>query len=482
MDALESKVLGSIRRHGLLDGTRRAVAALSGGPDSVALALVLLELADALELGLRLAHLNHALRGAESDADEAFCRAFAAEHGLEIDVERADVAAEAAREGRSVEAQARRTRYDFLGRCAEACGAGAVATGHHADDVAESVLLRLLRGAGVLGLGAMPPQRPLDRCHPGVRLVRPLLVARREEVLDYLERRGQAYRTDSSNADTTHARNRVRHELVPLLKREFPTFSVGSLCALNASALEVEALVEGLVDAAWEGVCRKRTGRRVVLDAAAFGALAPALRKAAARRAVACLNARAAAALRAEHYEELAALAEAPVGAAVSLPGGCGARREHGTVCVALAGGGDGVAPRTLSVPGTVELPEVGLALSCELLPAGGMGPQEAARRATDREVFACAARLAGPLTVRSRRPGDRFHPLGAPGEAKLKDFLINSKVPRHERDRIPLVTTAPGEIIWVAGRRIAEPFRLREEGEPALRLRLEELEQDPEP
>ncbi len=478
MDGLQSTVLGFIRRHGLLDGARRVVVALSGGPDSVAAALLLIGTADRLQVALRLAHLNHGLRGAEADADEAFCRAFAAEHGLEIDVERADVAAAAAREGRSMEAQARRMRYDFLGRCAEACGAGAVATGHHADDVAESVLLRLLRGAGVLGLGAMPARRPLGGRHPGVWLVRPLLEVGRDEILGYLERRRQAYRTDCSNADTAFARNRVRHELIPRLRRDFPTFSVESLCALNASALEAEALIEGLVDAAWAGLCRERTARRVVLDAAAFGALAPALRKAAARRAVAALNARATSALRSEHYAELAALAQAPVGAAVSLPAGCEARREHGTVCLSLGADEPAVAPRELTVPGTVELPEVGMAITCERL---SMGPQQAARQASDREVFVSAARLEGPLTVRSRRPGDRFHPLGAPGEAKLKDFLINTKVPRHERDRIPLVTMPGGEVVWVVGRRIAEPFRLTGEDEPALRLRALKLEEDPE-
>ncbi len=100
---------------------------------------------------------------------------------------------------------------------------------------------------------------------------------------------------------------------------------------------------------------------------------------------------------------------------------------------------------------------------------------------ASDREVFVGAVRLEGPLTVRSRRPGDRFHPLGAPGEAKLKDFLINVKVPRHERDRIPLVTTARGEVVWVVGRRIAEPFRLTTEGEAAVHLKAERLEEDVE-
>ena len=367
-------------------------------------------------------------------------------------------------------------RYDFLGRVAEQVGAGAVATGHHADDVAESVLMRLLRGASVLGLGAMAPQRPLSAERPAIRLVRPLLELRRQELVEYLDRCGQPYRTDSSNLDVGYLRNRVRHELIPALRRDFATFSVESLCALNESAIEAEALIEGLLDAAWAEVCRECGDREIVLDAAAFGRLAPPLRKAAARRAVACLDARAAAALRAEHYAALAALTEAPAGAQVSLPGGCLARREHGAVCVRRRGGVGGIEPRALPVPGTVELPEVGMTVSCRLLPAGSLGPLEAARRASDDEVFVRAAGLEGGLMVRSRRVGDRFHPLGAPGAAKLKDFLINSKVPQHERDRLPLVTTPQAEIVWVVGKRIAEPFRLVDDGGPVLQLKAEKL------
>jgi tRNA(Ile)-lysidine synthase len=274
----------------------------------------------------------------------------------------------------------------------------------------------------------------------------------------------------------------VRHELVPTLEREFPTFSIESLCALNVSALELASLVEGLLDAAWDGVCRQRGERQVVLDAEAFGRLAPALRRAAVRRAVEGLSARSARSLRAQHYAALAELAEAPVGAAVSLPGGCRARREHGAVLFARGGAGGGIAPRTLCVPGRAELPEVGLSLTCEVLPAGTIGPQQAARQASDQEVFVSAARLEGPLTVRSRRPGDRFHPLGAPGEAKLKDFLINAKVPQHERDRIPLVTTAQSEIIWVVGKRIGEPYRLKDTAGAVLRLMAEEMKTVDEP
>ena len=214
MDRLSRKVLAFIRRWSLLKGGDRVVLALSGGPDSVALALILLELGANGELPLRLhlAHLNHALRGEESDREEAFCRDFAEQQGLDLAVETIDVAARA--RGRSVEAAARHVRYGFLGRVARAKGAAAVATAHHADDVAESVLLRMIRGAGIRGLGAMPPRRPLSREQPGLHLVRPLMETRKSHLLDFLRARGQPFCTDSSNVDVGHTRNRIRHRLI----------------------------------------------------------------------------------------------------------------------------------------------------------------------------------------------------------------------------------------------------------------------------
>jgi len=473
MHTVENKLLRFVRRHRLLNDGERVVVAFSGGPDSVALALLLEAIARGAVPGLRLhlAHLNHCLRGAESDADEQFCRAFAGEHGLPITVERAEVGPSAARHGRSVEAEARRLRYDFLGRVAERAGAAVVATGHQADDVAEGVLLRMLRGAGVLGLGAMAPQRPLSTDRPGIRLVRPLMDLRREEILDYLASRGQPYRTDSSNLSMDYMRNRVRHELIPALGREFPMFSTGSLCALNESAVETARLLDDLLGAAWGDLCIERSDHGMALEAVAFARLAPPLRKAAVKRALEELTGAAAPDLRSEHYRAAAALAEAAVGAEISLPGGFLARREHGAVYLAQHRNRGGIPPRTLPVPGAVEVPEAGVRISCGLLPASKFGPEDAARRASGREVFVNAESLRGPLTVRSRRPGDRFHPLGAPGSAKLKEFFINSKVPLRERDRTPVVTTSESEIVWVVGQRIGEKFRLTDGAGQVVRL-----------
>jgi len=473
MDKLQRRVLDFIRRRGLFQGKERVVIAFSGGPDSVALALILAELAEqgCLPLGLLLAHLNHCLRGAESDRDEAFCRLFAQRHSLDIQVERADVTAVARSRRLSVEAAARSLRYGFLGRVASDAGATAIATAHHADDVAETVLLRILRGAGIRGLGALPPSRPFGAEHPGLRVVRPLLEIGKSELLALLHSRGEPFCIDSSNLSTDRARNWVRHDLIPLLERECPTFSARSLCALNASALKVSRFLEEALDEIWPTVCRSAGNEEVALDQKALAEAPEPLRKVAADRALGILSRPPGCppALGFEHYEKLVALARREVGTQVLLPGGFLARREHGLVYFSRLSSALPLPIRRLNVPGRVELPEVGMSIACAR--TEGTGPEEAARRAGASEVFLSPEETGEPLLVRSRRPGDRFHPLGAPGPARLKKFLIGRKVPLHQRDRIPLVTTQDGEIAWVVGHRIGERFKLREPAGCALRL-----------
>ncbi len=477
MDVLLQKVLRHIRRRRLLEGMQSVTIALSGGPDSVALTLVLQELlaAGKLNLDLRLAHLNHGLRGSESEAEEEFCRNFAHDRGLPIAVGRRNVAAIAESRGGSLEAVAREVRYDFLLRVAREHSTGAVATGHHGDDVAETVLLRIIRGAGVPGLGGLAPSRPLDG---EVRLVRPLLCVRRSELREYLWKSRQPFCQDSSNRDTRYLRNQVRHELIPALQRDFPTFSVESLMALGESAVEVGSLLRKLAEELWDQACLEASAGEVTLDASALAGAETAVRERVFRRALEKLaGGESAPALRAEHYRALAALPGAEVGAETSLPDGFFARREHGIVYLARRGPAATWTPRRLPVPGEVEMPRTGVQVRCERLPAGSLGPKEAEKRASPGDVFISANAVAEPLTVRCRRPGDRFHPLGAPGGARLKEFFINAKVPRHKRDRIPLVVDARDNILWVVGHRIGEPFKLNSDGEPVLRLSVGSLE-----
>jgi tRNA(Ile)-lysidine synthase len=246
------------------------VVAVSGGPDSVALLRALLAW-EAPEAPRRLvaAHLNHQLRGEESDADEAFVEALCSElrpgkdRVLQWRGARVDVAARARAEGDNLESLARRLRYEWLARVAQDEGLAWVATGHTADDQAETVLHRLLRGTGLAGLRGIAARRELA---PGVTLIRPLLSVTRPEVLAFLRTEGQAFRLDSSNADLRLTRNRIRHELLPLLQRDFNPGIVDVLCRLAEAAREDFGRQEASVAALLSEVERPRSGTLVVLD------------------------------------------------------------------------------------------------------------------------------------------------------------------------------------------------------------------------
>ena len=210
---LLDRVRDTLHRHDMLEAGERCLAAVSGGPDSMCLAQALHD----LRIPFEIAHFDHGTRAGESAQDAAFVREAAARYGVPCYDTRRDMPREAGQSPDSFEEVARRARYAFLLETASARGCQALATGHHADDQAETVLLRLLRGTSPGGLGAIPPVRQCD----GVRIIRPLLDCTRDEILAYLEARNVPYREDRTNADTRHPRNRVRHELLPLLTRDY---------------------------------------------------------------------------------------------------------------------------------------------------------------------------------------------------------------------------------------------------------------------
>ena len=463
MDELSSRTLEFIRCHRLLGPGEGVLVGLSGGPDSVALVLILAELAEcgALPLEIELGHLNHCLRGEESDADEAFCQRFAQEHALRIETRRGEVAG-LARHGQSFEEAARQVRYRFLTGLARAHGLRSIALAHHADDVAETVLMRIMRGCGIRGLGALPPARQARRGQGGLRVVRPLLELRKGELLDFLARRGQTFREDSSNLDTAFLRNRVRHEIIPALERNYPELSVESLCALNAAAVKINAIMDAALDAQWGALCEEADDGAVALNAQAYAALPPDLRKLAVRRAIGILApGDRPPGLSRRHYEQVAELAERPVGTELSLPGHFTARREHGLIYLSAGRRVGAIGLLNLPLPGSVAVEAAGLSITSEIITCPARGQASLVGRAGAHQVFLSLGTIGLPLAVRSRKPGDRFHPLGAAGGRKLKEFFIDRKVPRHKRDHTPLVVTADGRIAWVVGHAIGDPFKL---------------------
>jgi len=465
--ALERAVARFVRRRRLWGADDRIAVAVSGGADSVALTFIVRDL-ERVGLGrpVGLIHVNHQLRGAESDADEAFCAALASRLGWPFDVSRVAVT-RAARQ--SLEAAARDARYACFERAAERLGATVVVTGHTADDQAETVLMRLLRGAGTRGLSGIRARRGL--------YARPVLECRRADLRRDLARRGEAFRDDSSNLDLAIARNRVRHSLLPVIEAIAPG-GVRALARLAAFAGEDEAvLMKAAIETA-RNLVLSRVGpagrlEALEIDAAALRSVPPAIDQRVVRALAAEVAPRATPG--AIQLQAIWSLVQADntIGH-LDLKGFTVDRRAdrlrftRGVKRVPLSSGEPG---QRLDVPGFVYLPEAGVTITAERRDRGVEPSKDAA--------FGClqADSVDLPLTVRTRQPGDRFRPLGAPGRRKLQDVLVDRKVPRDERDRVPVVVDARGRLVWVAGVALADECRVTapEAGVVILKLRAKE-------
>ena len=448
----------TIRRHSLASPQSRVVVALSGGGESMALAHLLHDLQERDELAIAgVAHFNHQLRDA-ADADEAFCRSVADAFGWRFVSERGDVRARAAQEGRSIEDAGRSARHEFFERARLELSADAVAVGHTRDDQAETFLLRLLRGAGPRGLSGMHPRNGA--------VIRPLLDCRRADLRVYLQEHGIAFRDDDSNGDVSIPRNRVRAELLPLLEERF-----------NPSIVDALATQAELARDEWTWMIEEvRTKNLEVGSADAPRALQRlmlwrAMTEAAGGRTVSF-----------DHVEAALELLEREEpGGLVDAPGHVVERR--GDRLVLRKGRSGDVQPAEpnffrypLSIPGEVVLPGQGIVVSAELAAAeaGAAALQTLVRNRAMAVVSADG--LKAPLAVRNRRPGDRFRPFGLDGQKKLQDFLVDRKVARSDRDRVPLVVDEMDRILWVAGHEIDEAFAVTAASRAVLILTLRQV------
>lgn len=473
----------AVQRYQLLSPGITAIVAVSGGPDSLCLLHLLHALAPELDVRLHVAHLHHGLRGSEADADAAFVQETAAAWGLSCTVERADVASVAQQTGATLEEAARAARYAFLGRLAQQLGAPVVAVGHHADDQAETVLMHFLRGSGLAGLRGMQPvsRFPLpDHQPPGfdLSLIRPLLFTPRSAILAYCSQHMLEPRFDRSNEDTTFFRNRLRHELLPLLEGYNP--QIRRILGHTAAALADDyELLAGEVQAAWSRVTLDAQAGRLLFDLAAWRALPTALQRGLLREAIRRLRA----SLRNVSYihvdNALWLLREGAAGDRMTLPAGL----EAALGCDRFAVGEAGVElpldelPQMeiqhfpLAVPGETRL--AGWTMEAALLDRAELpaGWQDNADRWL---AWLDADRLGPKPFLRSRRPGEHFQPLGMAGRSKaLAEFFTNVKVPAPARDRWPLLATTAGDIAWVCGLRVDQRAQVTAATQQIVQLRL---------
>jgi tRNA(Ile)-lysidine synthase len=416
----------AIRRHAMLAPGNVVVIGVSGGADSVALLHVLTELAPVFALRLHVLHVDHGLRP-DSARDGVFVRTLGARLGVPVDVVSVGVGSG------SVEAAARAARHAALEAAAEHVGAARIALGHTADDQAETLVMRLLEGTGVRGLAGIPAVRG--------RLIRPLLDVRHHDTVAALQAAGLPWLEDPSNRDARFFRNRVRHEILPRLAVESPGDLVVRLSRLAHRAREAVEALDRTAATELQRLAREDDGA-LILSRSALAALPRPVAAEVLRAAAARLGSRAP--LRAWGHRGLRRILAEPVPRRPFRLGGVTVEVSGDRVRVG-APVQPAIAPRELAVPGRVELPEIGRALEAVLLSA----EDYAVPRERDRAAFD-ATGLPSRLLVRARRRGDRFRPFGG-GDRRLKSFLIDAKVPRWDRDRLPLVD-AGHDIVWVAG------------------------------
>ncbi|MCK4224646.1 MAG: tRNA lysidine(34) synthetase TilS [candidate division Zixibacteria bacterium] len=457
------KLKGTIYRFGLLKKGDRVVVALSGGPDSVALLYGLLTIQPEFELKLYVAHLNHKLRGAESDEDERFVKELAVRLKLQFFSKRIDVKREAKKRKLSIEECAREIRYQYLQKLANQIKADRIAFGHQADDQAETFLMRLIRGAGGAGLSGIPPKRG--------KIIRPLIQIKREEIEKFLKANRISYRLDSSNYLTDYFRNKIRLLLLPKIKEEFNPKIVETLNrTADIISLQQEYLQKNceqlLVDIG------KKRGSKIILDLEEFVSYDICLQREMIRFCVRELKGD----LNQLSFESvdraLKLIHQKKSGKKVKLANKTWVEVSGKEIAFYREVKKECDYPVTL--PGEVNLSagsigkDWGIKIKGEILKRKSapqnLIPQNQNIAFLDWEKLKC------PFRLRSRRRGDKFKPLGMKGTKSLADFLIDAKVPRYLRDEV-LILTSKGKIAWVVGCRISEEFKVTEKTKKVLKV-----------
>lgn len=416
---------------GMLEPGDCIVVAVSGGADSMCLASGIAKVRK--DINVVIAHVNHQLRGTSAEEDAQFVCAWAQSQGLP----RAVVRINLSKNQGSLQSSARHARYQALLQVCRRFGANKLATAHHADDQVETFLLNLLRGSGSKGLQGIPRQRQLA---DDVTVVRPLLDITRSEIERYCLENNISWRQDSSNDSLRYQRNRIRHQLIPLLKTYNSSFEqviLNTMSTLIADQQVLDLLTKkSLADVEVKSPL-PFAPRAVSLDK--FQQLPEAMQN---RVIQGLLPAGA----EFRHIKEVLDLVAAPTGSSVDLPGDCRAYRLHDSMAIGGHPPEQGLPELIVSLPGQGQLGQLNLTVTVEL----GDGEGQAFWLPQDIKE----------ISIGPRRPGDYFYPSG--GGKKLKDYLIDRKVPRWNRDFYPVIR-AGGEIIWVVG--LARDTRYISEG-----------------
>lgn len=457
---LLEKVKNTIKKFRLVDRGDKIVVSVSAGPDSTALLFALKELESDLGIKLYIAHLDHMLRTRqEAKKDYEFVSSLSQKLGLPLVADKNDVKRYAKEAGLSLEEAAREKRYKFLLRAAKEVGANKIALGHTLDDQAETVLMRLLRGAGLSGLKGIPPKRSLD----GVFIIRPLIEVWRKQIEQYLAALNIRPRQDMTNVKTVFLRNRIRHKLIPYLRRYNPNIKEGLARTAQNLAYDYEVLAD-IVGGEFKR-CARIKAEAVEFKISDLKKMPTGLRRGVLRRAIETLkkNLRR---LDYLHIEEIEKLMESPRGA-LDLPEKIKVSNKKGTIIIHRVRGFKSKALRIrkqLCLPGKTSIPELKVMFDTSFV----------------RRYLKCGKpnnveyidydKTGKSLYVKTWERGDRFRPLGMKQDKKLQDLFVDEKVPRELRNSVPLVVSGK-KIILVCGLRLSDGVKITSGTKRILRL-----------
>ena len=453
------KIIQTIEKYGLLENDERIIVALSGGPDSTALLIVLSQIAPQWGIQLIVAHFNHGLRGKDADNDEICSRKLAKKLGWTYITKKMQI--KSTKKGISPEDYYRQQRYKFLEEIARNNHAHKIALGHNLQDQAETVLLHLLRGSGPEGLQGILPLRD-------GKYIRPLIEITREEIISFLKDTGTSYRKDISNENKLHLRNKIRLDLLPYLRKEFNPKIAETLAQMAEIIREENKYMKECVGNALKSTCIKKKKNIISINIEYLCMLPVAIQ----RRLLKVLledfspQKNGISFLHINSINHL--LRHCESGKKISLPFGIEARREYENLILEK---GREITRRTagehrIEIPGTIFIEERKLTISFQKI------KKDKVDFIIKNKDYFDLDKIQLPLMVRNRREGDWFQPLGTQGRQKLKSFFINHKIPQKKRNEVILLADQQS-VIWIENMHLSDRVKLTPETKNILQLEI---------
>jgi tRNA(Ile)-lysidine synthase len=452
---LPEKVLHTINKFSMLQGRERVLVGLSGGPDSICLLAVLSHLRQRLTLDIHALYVDHSMRPGETPAEIAFCRKFCDTLSIPFIKKAIEVRDYASEQGLNIQEAARELRYRKFDEAAFEIKADKIATAHTADDQVETILMRFLRGSGSAGLAGIPPVRK--------HIIRPLIETVKVDIEKFLEENRLEYVVDSSNLKKDYLRNRIRFSVVPLLRELNPDLAE-TLSRTAEIFREEEKYFELIVTKAlMKMICRK-TSLSIELFLAPFGIMDKVIVRRVLRRVLD--ETKGLRGISFIHIEEIIELIKkGNPGDRLYLPKGIRAIKGYATFLL-TSESPQRIGNYELAVPGEIVLKEAKAVIKASLTDEGeGYGDGKM-------QILLDADKTGETLIVRARENGDYFFPLGFGRRKKLQDYFVDAKVPRDERDVVPVIASGD-DIVWIAGFRGDERFRATDMTKRFLKLEI---------